>query len=129
MHSAAIAMTPPLKAAIDQAYAVFAAYSKRFTAHVCTCPCCFIEADRARLLATPLRAIDGYLLDQYSWSAHGHDDDGPCSDDLRYLLPRYFELFACNDPALHDAPECNLIQLGGTPLSHRMAHAGGRCDR
>jgi hypothetical protein len=111
----AIAMTEPLQAAIDHAYQVFAPYASRFTAQVCMCNVCFNEADRQRLLKQPLRRIDGYLLDQYSWSAHGHDDDGPLSDDLRYLLPRYFELFALNDPKLHDAPECNLMQLGRTP--------------
>jgi hypothetical protein len=109
-----IEITEALRNAIANAYDVFARYSERFTAHVCQCPSCFIEADRARLLKLPLREIDGYLLEQYSWSAHGHDDDGPFSDDLRYLLPRYFELFATNDPKLHDAPECNLTQLGYT---------------
>ena len=109
-----IAMTAQLQAAIDHAFVVFAPYAKRFSAQVCRCNSCFTEADRDRLLKLPLRQIDGYLLDQYSWSAHGHDDDGPFSDDLRYLLPRYFELFALNDPKLHDAPECNLMQLGRT---------------
>ncbi len=109
-----ITMTETLRAAIAQAYEVFARYGERFTAQVCLCPCCFFEEDRERLLKLPLREIDGYLLEQYSWSAHGHDDDGPLSDDLRYLLPRYFELFAKNDPNLHDAPACNLTQLGRT---------------
>jgi hypothetical protein len=98
-----IALTEELRSAIAHAYEVFAPYGARFT-----------EADRDRLLASPLRQIDGSLLDQYSWSAHGHDDVGPLSDDLRYLLPRYFELFALNDPALHNTPECNLTQLGRT---------------
>jgi hypothetical protein len=109
-----IVLTALLKAAIDHAYEVFAPYVTRFSASVCRCASCFIEADRERLLKLPLRAIDGYLLDQYSWSAHGHDDDGPFSDDLRYLLPRYFELFALSDAALLDTPECNLTQLGRT---------------
>ena len=109
-----IALTGELEAAITHAYAVFEPYGERFTAQVCLCPSCFAEADRDRLLKLPLRQIDGGLLDQYSWSAHGHDDDGPCSDDLRYLLPRYFELFALNDAALHNTPECNLTQLGQT---------------
>ncbi len=111
----AIAMTEQLRAAIDRAYAVFAPYASRFSARVCMCNVCFSGSDRDRLLKLPLRQIDGGLLDQYSWSAHGHDEDGPHSDDLRYLLPRYFELFALNDPKLHDAPECNLMQLGRTP--------------
>ncbi|MGL4490143.1 MAG: hypothetical protein ACRCU5_11945 [Rhizobiaceae bacterium] len=111
----AIAMTEQLQVAIDHAYAVFAPYASRFTAHVCMCNSCFTEADRDRLLKLPLRLIDGGLLDQYSWSAHGEDDDGLRSDDLRYLLPRYFELFALNDPKLHNSPECNLMQLGRTP--------------
>jgi hypothetical protein len=109
-----IALTAELEAAIAHAYEVFAPYGERFTAQVCRCASCFSEADRDRLLALPLRRIDGYLLDQYSWSAHGHDDDGPLSDDLRYLLPRYFELFALNDASLHNTPECNLTQLGHT---------------
>jgi hypothetical protein len=110
-----IAMSDDLQAAIVHAYDVFRPYAERFSASVCRCPVCFAEADRERLLKLPLREIDGYLLDQYSWSAHGHDGDGPFSDDLRYLLPRYFELFALNDAALHNAPECNLMQLGRTP--------------
>jgi hypothetical protein len=114
MNSGAIVITERLQAAIDHAYVVFAPYAQRFTAHVCQCNSCFSVADRALLLKLPLREIDGPLLDQYSWSAHGEDDDGPRSDDLRYLMPRYFELFALNDPKLHDAPECNLMQLGRT---------------
>jgi hypothetical protein len=109
-----IIMTDTLRAAIAHAYEVFAPYGERFTAQVCQCPCCFLAEDRNRLLGLPLREIDGYLLNQYSWSAHGHDDDGPLSDDLRYLLPRYFDLFATNDPKLHDDRECNLMQLGRT---------------
>jgi hypothetical protein len=109
-----IALTEELQTAIAHAYGVFAPYGARFTAQVCRCPVCFAEADRDRLLKLPPRQIDGYLLDQYSWSAHGHDNDGPLSDDLRYLLPRYFEMFALNDPALHNAPACNLTQLGRT---------------
>jgi hypothetical protein len=109
-----ITLTEQLQSSIAHAYEVFAPYGARFTAQVCRCPVCFAEADRDRILKLPVRQIDGYLLDQYSWSAHGHDDDGPLSDDLRYLLPRYFELFALNDAALHNAPECNLTQLGRT---------------
>jgi hypothetical protein len=112
--SSDITLTDALRTAITDAYQVFTPYAARFTAQVCQCPCCFIEADRKQLLKLPLREIDGYLLEQYSWSAHGHDNGGPLSDDLRYLLPRYFELFALNDPKLHDAPECNLTQLGRT---------------
>jgi hypothetical protein len=107
-----IAMTAELQAAIDHAYGVFAAYSERFT--VVVCACCVNKADWSRLLKLPLRQIDGYLLHQYSWSAHGHDNNGPRSDDLRYLLPRYFELFALNDAALYNIPECNLTKLGHT---------------
>jgi hypothetical protein len=109
-----IGMSDQLEAAIAHAYEVFKPYCARFTAQVCRCPVCFCEVDREQLLKLPLRQIDGHLLNQYSWSAHGHDDNGPLSDDLRYLLPRFFELFALNDPALHDAPACNLTQLGRT---------------
>ena len=118
-----VAMTGPLQAAIDHAYVVFAPYAKRFTALVCQCNSCFSGEDRDLLLKLPLRKIDGPLLDQYSWSAHGQDDDGPRSDDLRYLLPRYFELFAQNDPKLHHTPECNLMQLGRTPYRSVWTHA------
>lgn len=115
----AIAMTTQLQSAIDHAYAVFAPYENRFTARVCTCLVCFLDEDRNRLIKLDLREIDGRLLSQYSWSAHGEDDDGPLSDDLRYLLPRYFELIALNDPTLHEALECVLMQLGRT--SYRTA--------
>jgi hypothetical protein len=108
-------MTQELEVAIAYAYDVFSPYSERFSATVCCCPSCFLEADRERLLKTPLREIDGHLLDQYSWSAHGQDDDGPRSDDLRYLLPRYFELIALNDPKLQNSSPSNLTQLGRTP--------------
>jgi hypothetical protein len=58
-----VVMTADLQAAIADAYDIFAPYRDRFTATVCTCPSCFVEADRERLLATPLREIDGFHLD------------------------------------------------------------------
>jgi hypothetical protein len=48
-------------------------------------------------LKTPLREIPTDVLAEYTNSAHGWDD-GPVAREMRYFLPRYFELLARNDP-------------------------------
>lgn len=89
-------MSPELQAAIETAYTAFARYGNPGRAlTVCHCPCCMSEATEAQLLATPLRDIEAPLLAEYTNSAHGW------SDQIRYFLPRYFELIAAGDPPHH----------------------------
>jgi hypothetical protein len=126
--ASAIPMTDGLQMAIAAAYELFAHYRYRFRATVCHCDVCVSDENHEKLLKTPLRQIDGALLNEYSWSAHGVDAEhekasGPISDDLRYLLPRYFELIATNDLATHDTLEHCLSRLGQTPYRQHWPKA------
>ncbi|HEY0371721.1 MAG TPA: hypothetical protein VGD79_06945 [Thermoanaerobaculia bacterium] len=93
-------MTDDLRAIVDEAYAVFSAYEIGGRLTVCNCNVC-MHLDTERLLAsTPLRELPSSLLAEYTNSAHGYDD-GDIARELRYFLPRYFELIANGDPPDH----------------------------
>jgi hypothetical protein len=91
------AMTPELETIIGDAYRVFGAYTLKDTLTACHCNCCMSEADARLLIKTPLREIPSRLLAEYTNSAHDWDD-GPVARQMRYFLPRYFELIAAYDP-------------------------------
>lgn len=88
-------MTPELRAIIEDAYRIFGAYRVRRTLTVCHCNSCMSVEDEQLLLKMPLREISHELLAEYTGSAHDWDD-GPVAREMRYFLPRYFELIALN---------------------------------
>ena len=90
-------MTPELKSIVEEAYRVFSDYRVRHSLTVCHCNCCMTEETEQELLKTPLREIGASLLAEYTNSAHDWND-GPVAREMRYFLPRYFELIAENDP-------------------------------
>lgn len=90
-------MRPELRSLIEEAYDVFGDYRIRHSLSVCHCTSCMTEADERFLLKTPLREIPARLLAKYTGSAHDWND-GPVAREMRYFLPRYFELLALNDP-------------------------------
>lgn len=91
-------MTPDLSAIVEEAYRVFERYRlAASTLSVCHCNCCMTEDVERELIKTPLRQIPADLLAEYTNSAHDWDD-GPVAREMRYFLPRYFELIARNDP-------------------------------
>ncbi len=64
------------------------------------------------LLTTPLRDIERETLCEYTWSANGTNDPKFDANELRYFLPRYFELIAAGEPLCFGDPEPALRQLG-----------------
>ena len=90
-------MTPELQAAITDAYREFSSYAIGSTLVVCHCNCCMTEETERELVKTPLRQVQASLLAEYTNSAHAWDDT-QVARELRYFLPRYFELIAANDP-------------------------------
>ena len=109
-------MTPQLAAVIEDAYDVFGDYDVRRSLVVCHCNSCMTVEDEQRLLKTPLREIPARLLAEYTGSAHSWDD-GPVARQMRYFLPRYFELIAQGDP-----PD----NIGLDICLRRLAQAGWR---
>src|SRR5262245_51114724 len=91
------AMTPELKALVEDAYRIFGEYRIRHSLTVCHCNSCMTVENEQHLLATPLREIPAALLAEYTGSAHDWDD-GPVAREFRYFMPRYLELIALNDP-------------------------------
>lgn len=83
------AMSPALRSIVDRAYEVFARYQPSRPLAVCRCPVCVNDETALKLTETPLRHVSRALLAEYTNSAHGAADH-----DLRYFLPRYFELLA-----------------------------------
>lgn len=96
---------------MEDAYAVFAKYALGERLTVCHCNLCMAEEAERALVRTPLREIPADLLAEYTNSAHGYDD-GPIADELRYFLPRYFELIALDQPPDHMGLDQCLRRLG-----------------
>ena len=90
-------MTPELQATIDDAYRVFGLYTIGTPLVVCHCPCCMTDKTEHELVSMPLRQIPATLLAEYTNSAHAWDDE-QVAREMRYFLPRYFELIAADDP-------------------------------
>jgi hypothetical protein len=81
--------------AVENAYRVFARYDLSSGLEVCRCNVC-VAPDQERLLTqTPLRDIPSPTLAEYTNSAHEWTER--VADQLRYFLPRYFELIAQGD--------------------------------
>ena len=104
-------MRPQLHAVIQEAYEVFGDYRVRHSLSVCHCNCCMTEEDEPDLLKAPLRDIPANLLAEYTNSAHAWDD-GPVAREMRYFLPRYFELLAIDDPPDNGGVDICLRRLG-----------------
>ena len=100
-------MSPKLSAAVENAYRVFARYPLKGTVSVC--PCCVSDEIARKLSTEPLNCISPELLANYTHSAHSWD--GKVEDDLRYLLPRYFELIAQERDPTHYGDEICLQRL------------------
>lgn len=90
-------MRQELRDIVDEAYEVFGGYRTRHSLTVCHCNCCMTVENERLLLKTPLRDIPADLLAEYTNSAHDWND-GPVAREMRYFLPRYFELIALDDP-------------------------------
>jgi hypothetical protein len=86
---------PELAEAVENAYRAFARYRLRGAIAVCNCPVCVSKEHERALCTVPLRMMPSLLLGEYTNSAHGFDDR--VADELRYFLPRYFELIAADD--------------------------------
>lgn len=63
------------------------------------------------LVRTPLREVSSSLLAEYTNSAHGYDEES-IAVELKYFLPRYFELIAEDDPPDHMGLDQCLRRLG-----------------
>ena len=85
--------TPYYAALRDSVEAAYAAAPERVSAglEVCDCPVCITEEVRQEMIATPCRELKGWLIAEYSNSAHGVPSK---LDDLAALLPRYLDLMA-----------------------------------
>ena len=101
-----------LTAAVENAYSVFARYRPGSQLATCRCPQCMDDDTEQLLLKTPLREIDCHLLSEYTWSANGTNDPKYDDNELRYFLPRYFELIAADEQPCFGDPEPALRQLG-----------------
>jgi hypothetical protein len=98
-------MTPELESAVANARQVFSRYALNGRIVVCNCPCCVAPEVEHELISTPLHELSSALLAEYTNSAHVWDDK--VADDLRYFLPRYFELLALDDvPCQLDLEVC-----------------------
>jgi len=90
-------VTPRLTAAVERAYAVFAAEQFRGPLICCTCPSCMTLEQAHELVSTPLRHIPSGLMAEYVGSAH--EDTAESRAQFRHFLPRILDLVAqCNPP-------------------------------
>jgi hypothetical protein len=89
-------VSPELKSIVENAYREFADYRLTGPLTVCRCPVCVDAQAERELRSVALREMPARLLAEYTHSAHGCEDRA--ADELRYFLPRYFELIALGDP-------------------------------
>jgi hypothetical protein len=82
---------------IENAYRLFQHYRPQSPLNVCHCDVCISAENEAKLLSTPLRQISSKLLAAYS-DAVSAGTEPARFDELRYFLPRYFDVIAANDP-------------------------------
>jgi hypothetical protein len=101
-------MTPELQEIVDHSYRVFERYRLNGNVTVCTCPVCASEQDAHLLTVTPLRDISASLLGEYTQAAHSLVED-----EMRYFLPRYFELLANGEDPSPIGIEVCLSRMGG----------------
>ena len=109
-------------AVIEEAYRVFSAYRLGHDLIVCHCPSCMTEEAKRQLVGAPLRSIPAELLAEYTNSAHSYDDD-QVSRELRYFLPRYFELIAAHDYPDHGGLDICLRRLGDADYRNKWPGA------
>ena len=117
-------MSPELESVVENAYREFADYRLIGPLTVCRCPVCVDAQAERELRSVPLREMPARLLAEYTHSAHGCDDQA--ADELRYFLPRYFELIAQGDPPSNLGIETCLGRLHDGELAHALAGRGGR---
>ena len=115
-------MPSELTVAIEEAYRVFGAYRLGHHLIVCHCRCCMTEEEERQLVNTPLRSIPADLLAEYTNSAHDYDDD-QVARELRYFLPRYFELIAAHDYPDHIGLDICLRRLGQADYRNKWPRA------
>lgn len=98
-------MTPELENAVADAKRVFARYSLNGRIVVCNFSSCVAPEVERELIRTPLHELSSSVLAEYTNSAHSWDER--VAEDLRYFLPRYFELIARDDiPSQLDIEMC-----------------------
>jgi hypothetical protein len=107
--------------AIEEAYRAFSAYRLGDDLIVCHCRCCMTEEAKRQLVNTPLRSIPANLLAEYTNSAHEYDDR--VSRELRYFLPRYFELIAAHDYPDYGGLNICLRRLGDADYRRKWPRA------
>jgi hypothetical protein len=100
-----------IDAVIDNAYRVFGRYELGGRIIVCRCPSCVAPQIERALIRTPLHELTADTLAEYTNSAH--EWDGKFEDDLKYFLPRYFELLA-----LGEVPSTTGVETCLRRLSH-----------
>ncbi len=91
-----LVVSPELELVVESAYREFADYRLTGPLTVCRCPVCVDAQAERELRSVALREMPARLLAEYTHSAHGCDDQAAA--ELRYFLPRYFELIAQGDP-------------------------------
>lgn len=100
-----------LQRIVEEAYSVFSIYKIVGRLTVCNCNVCMSPETERALTGTALREVPSALLAEYTNSAHGYDE-GDIATELRYFLPRYFELIAADDPPDHMGLDQCLRRLG-----------------
>lgn len=117
-----LAPTPELSGVVEEAYALFSPYTIGNALHVCHCNVCMAHETMRALTSTPLREISAALLAEYTNSAHDWND-GQVAREMRYFLPRYFDLLARNDPPDTMGVDICLRRLRAAGWRTRWPHA------
>ena len=101
-----------LKEAVARAYFMFSGFKPGEQLSVCRCGQCMEPEIEPALLTTPLRQIEPSLLSEYNWAADAPGSIPFDHDELRYFLPRFFELIAEEQYPHFSDPALTLRRLG-----------------
>lgn len=104
-----IALTPPLAAAVAELYRLFAPYRAEWPLNVCFCPCCMCEEMAREMLKLPLAQLSAAHFYEYITAAC--DDENVCANEIKYFLPRWFELLLQGE-TVYLSSEYALYKLG-----------------
>lgn len=88
--------TQRLNNAVEAGYQAFSNCKFHGPLIYCNCNVCMSDEHAKQLSTLPLKEIPAWLLAEYTNSAHGFDEY--VEDQLKYFLPRYFELIAACEP-------------------------------
>ena len=99
-----------LNRAIAALYDIFQSYRAVFPLHACDCPICMPEEMMREMVRMPLKQLSANYFYEYNNAPCDISDKKTYADEIKYFLPRWFELLIQGE-RLHHSPKLFLSRL------------------